>query len=447
MKLQLLSLLLAAALLLSGCATGEPAPQVYSAGFGCAELPVPENSDQPLCIAGYNNGKEITGVLDAQQARALWLDDGSTSIVLIVVDCVGLSSATVKQIRQRLAAFTRRTGCDSVNVISTHTHAGVDTLGLWGPVAISGKNDAFMETVIAGAAEAAEAAYENRTSGTLRYSAAKTYGLQRDSRDPQIFDNRLYQLCFTPDDGSKNGIRLFSFAAHAEALRSENTLVSRDYPGAVCDIIKAQTGDDAIYLPGAIGGLIMTPVLCGEPFDAKENLRLTGEKIASFALSAPEGETVSPAISVSRVEFEVELDNTLFKYYKFLGILENASRRSLSGQYYLQTELTVLRLGQVTLALLPGEVFPELVSRADLSGDPKPLREIANAYGAENLVVVGLANDELGYILPPSNYVLDAELPYFREAGGDHYEETNSTGINCAHALAQAFEKALQNLK
>ncbi|MBQ8579608.1 MAG: neutral/alkaline non-lysosomal ceramidase N-terminal domain-containing protein [Oscillospiraceae bacterium] len=447
MKMQLFALLLIFALLLSGCAAGEPAPQVYSAGFGCKELPVPEKSDQPLYIAGYNNGKEITGVLDAQQARALWLDDGSTSIVLIVVDCVGLSSATVKQIRQRLAAFCRRTDCDSVNVISTHTHAGVDTLGLWGPVAISGKNDAFMETVIAGAVQAAEEAYANRTAGTLCYSTTKTYGLQRDSRDPQIFDNRLYQLCFTPDDGSKNGIRLFSFAAHAEALRSENTLVSRDYPGAVCDIIKAQTGDDAIYLPGAIGGLIMTPVLCGEPFDAKENLRLTGEKIASFALSAPEGEVLSPAIGLSRVEFEVELDNTLFKYYKFLGILENEGRRSLSGQYYLQTELTVLRLGQVTLALLPGEVFPELISRASLSGDPKPLREIAADYGVENFMVVGLANDELGYILPPSAHMLDEELPYFREAEGDHYEETNSVGVHCAHALAQAFEKALQTLK
>ena len=400
--------ILLALVLLLGCAPTEtPEEAAWEAGFGSAELPLPAEDAGPLYIAGYRNGKEITGVLDLQQARALWLSDGRTAMVLIAVDCVGLGSDTVARIRSGLADFCRRTGCGSVNVVATHTHAGVDTLGLWGPVGIDGKNSAFMENVIDGAVAAAQAAYADRCEGTLSYSATETAGLQEDSRSPHVFDHHLYQLHFTPAYDAHNGIRLVSFAAHAEALRSDNTLVSRDFPGAVCDIITEKTGEDVLFLPGAIGGLIMTPELKQGAFDARENLRLTGEAIASCALSAEEGRRLLPALNCSQVRWETPLDNTIFLYYKFLGILQNDVRQALTGTYYLQTELTVLGLGDLALALLPGEIFPELVSGTGKPADPEGLKQIAGRYGMKELLVVGLANDEIGYIVPPSDFVLD----------------------------------------
>lgn len=404
-------------------------------------LELPTEPEQPLYIAGYHSGREITGVLDLQQARALWLDDGSTSIVLISVDCIGLDSGTVNQIREELSDFCRETGCDSVNVVSTHTHAGVDTLGLWGPVAIDGKNDAFMQTLIRGAVTAANRAYEDRARGSLNYVTTPTEALQEDSRDPQVYNSDLYQLRFQPEDPGKNGIRLISFAAHAEALRSENTLVSRDYPGAVCDILTAETNDDVLFVPGAIGGLVMTPRFKEDPV---ENLQVTAERIANRALAAKKGRALAPQMSVSRVEFETELDNTLFQYYKFLGILGNPVRQTLSGEYRLTTELTLIRLGDLALLLLPGELFPELINGTGRESDPPALRDVATGYGIEDLMVIGLANDEIGYILPPSDFVLHASLPYLSEAEGDHYEETNSVGPDCARDLAEAFKKAMQ---
>ena len=113
----------------------------------------------------------------------------------------------------------------------------------------------------------------------------------------------------------------------------------------------------------------------------------------------------------------------------------------------IKTEVNVLNLGEVTLGLIPGEIFPELVSGTGDSRDPQPLREIAAENGREELVVVGLANDEIGYIVTPGDYLLDEELPYLNEAEGDHYEETNSVGKNCAEALAKAFAEALQKTK
>lgn len=441
-------LLLCLALLLCGCErTSVQTEKIWSAGFGCAALSLPEKSEQPLYIAGYHGGWEIAGVLDLQQVRALWLDDGENAMVLIAVDCVGLGSDTVQKIRAKLSDFCRETGCDQINVVATHTHAGVDTLGLWGPTALDGKNDDFMEILIEGAVSAAKMAYADRSRGTLQFSATETEGLQADSRMPEVFDRNLYQIRFVPDDPAQNAIRLISFAAHAEALRGDNTLVSRDYPGVVCDTVTAQTGDDAIYLPGAIGGLVMTPIMSEKTFDAEENLYLTGEKIAEAVLAAENWRSLKPSLSMARIEWETPLENTIFLYYKFLGILGNDVRQSLTGTYYLQTELSALRLGDVSLALLPGEIFPELVTGTGNNADPEPLKSIAAGFGVEELIIVGLANDEIGYIVPPSDYVVDGELPYFREAEGDHYEETNSVGANCAADLADAFYQALEKLK
>ncbi len=140
------------------------------------------------------------------------------------------------------------------------------------------------------------------------------------------------------------------------------------------------------------------------------------------------------------------MENTLFLYYRFLGILGNQVRRGLFGGYYIRSELTLLQLGDLTLALLPCELFPELVTDTGDPADPAPLAETAKAYGIDNLIVVGLANDELGYVIPPSDFVLDEELPYIREAEGRHYEETNSVSPYAAEAIAGAFEEALKKL-
>ncbi len=409
-------------------------------GFASRELTYGPMTD--YYIAGYRNGASPDGVFDSQRVSALWIQAGETSALLLTVDCVGLSGGMVGQIRDALASFREETGCSAVHVISTHTHAGVDTLGLWGPVGVDGRNGDFQRQIIRLAEEAAHAAWQSRESGALLYSATPTEGLQRDSRDPQVYDANLYQLRFVPSEDGP-GIRILNYAAHAEALRGANRLISRDYPGAVADIIHRETGDETLYLPGAVGGLIMTKefTLLG----AEENLRITGEKLAAHALAPAEERPLSPQLDFITREFTTPLQNTLFIWYKFLGILDSRITGG-PGSYTLHTELSLLRLGNLTLALLPGEIFPELISGTGSAEDPQSLRDIAAEHGAQELLIVGLANDEIGYIIPPSAFLLDGEYPYVQGAPG-HYEETNSVGPRCALDLAEAFRQAFNQLE
>ncbi len=429
----------------------------WAMGFGRCEIPLPEDESQPYYIAGYNSGWEPAGVLDLCNAQAVWMDAGAGGILLIGVDCVGLGSPTIKEIRARLENLCEEAGCTAVNVYSTHDHAGVDTLGLWGPVMVDGKNDEYMENVIEAAVSAAYEAAETRTEGKLFYGAVDTEekeNMLRDSRYPLVYDSYLHQLRFDPLDEEVSGIRMYIYGAHAESLRGSNSLISRDFPGVMCDKVEEQSGDHAMFMPGAIGGLIMTKEFNGL---FVSNLNITGNKLAEYALAIEDEKEIEPDLQYARSEFKVPMDNTGYLFYKFLGVLENEiSKGDSATGYMLHSEMTVLQVGELLLALIPGEIFPELVWGGEAAQhnpdgkNPIPLAEIAASYGYDQLLVIGLANDELGYIVPPSDFLLNEDAPYLLrsvdEDGEDHYEETNSVGEDCAVIIAQIFEQLVNSL-
>ena len=101
--------------------------------------------------------------------------------------------------------------------------------------------------------------------------------------------------------------------------------------------------------------------------------------------------------------------------------------------------------------MIPCELFPELAYGGYLSEDesaeglspdinPEPLIEIADD---DHLLIFGLANDELGYVLPPNDFMLNEDTPYLDKAidrfGRRHYEETNSMGPGTAEIIAENF--------
>ena len=450
-------LLLPVLLLCAGCGKGAEAPELNTAGdswycgFGLRQIRLPE-TEEPLYIAGYHNGREITEVRDFCQARAVWLDTGGDGVLLIGIDCVALDSGAVAGIRASLADLP---GCAGILVYATHTHAGIDTLGLWGPVAMDGKNDDYQQNLLKAAEEAGREAYANRTAGTLRYGSVDTEEMYRDSRDPQVYDSKLYQLHFQPEkDGP--GLRMYFYGAHAEALRGGNRRLSRDYPGLLCDGVTEATGDHTMFFPGAIGGLIMTKAFeagADAGPGAEANLLTTGEKLVEYALSIRQERSLEPRLRLASTEFTVALDNPVFLLYRLLGILDNRAVKAESATGYgVRTELSLLMLEDVALGLIPGEIFPELVygGSLDPAKDPVPLAKLAQERGIGTLLIVGLANDEIGYIVPPSDFRVHEQLPYLERSpddkGEDHYEETNSVGPGCAEQVAAAFVKALETL-
>jgi hypothetical protein len=106
-----------------------------------------------------------------------------------------------------------------------------------------------------------------------------------------------------------------------------------------------------------------------------------------------------------------------------------------------------LRLGQLEIATIPGEIYPELV--LDKVADPAPegadfpdapiepaiYKQLKSPYR----MIIGLANDEIGYILPKRQW--DEKPPWTYDNKKAPYGEINSLGPDTGPLICEAFRK------
>jgi len=433
-------------------AIDEPGPR-YTVGFGRAPFTPDDVGEKIYWLAGYGNERPAKSVHSGICASAVYIDDntGRDALLLISLDCVGLLRDDVEVIRRRLARFCERTGCRAVNVFSTHCHAGPDTMGLWGRLPLSGRDAAFMEGLYWAACIAAEQAYTRRKDGKLYAGSIEAGGIQKDIRHPEVFCKTLTRLRFAPGDGSAE-TWVLNFAAHPEVMDQRNSAVSADYVHFLRSKIEGGRDAKVIYFNGAIGGMI-TPIEIN-PEDFMESARWAGEEIAAAAMRVEDERELAPLVNLIRQEFYIELANVLFCLAGLIKLMPRGRYATGEGPLGIsvKAEMNYIEIGDAHILTVPGELFPELqiggylsAEEASMGGpemNPKPLRKIAND---ENLIVFGLGNDELGYILPPNDYMLDPEQPFVKEPrdrhGRNHYEETNSAGPMTAVRVAETFER------
>ncbi len=432
---------------------------IFTVGFGKRVILPDDIETKKYYIAGYGENNPARGVIDPQYAHAMWLDDnsGRGGVLFISLDIVGLLNKDVNKIRERLSDFCRETGCRSINVFSTHNHAGIDTMGIWGKLPFSGKDPVFMETLFKNTLEACFEAYENRRDGDLYLGTIEVPDMQEDIRTPVVYSKTLTRFRFVPSDGSRE-VWFLNFASHSESLQGCNHLVSADFPCYLREKIDAEACADVVYTVGAIGGMISMDIPDEDKLRKEhrllESTRKIGYKLADYALNISNDEKLEPVINFGRREFYAAVENTILTLACMIGLLE--ADRYADSKYTklmcLKTEVSIFEIGNKKMLFLPCEIFPELVYGGFLGGDesatgkgaevnPVILSEIVND---KNIMVCGLANDELGYVVPPNDFILHPTAPYL-ENGRDahnrrHYEETNSMSPKIAFEIAENIE-------
>ena len=438
-----------------------PKADKFTFGFGKATI-MPSTQipgEKTYYVAGYKINNPATGILDEMKAKALWIDDnsGRGGVVFVSVDCVGLFGVDVNEIKTRLHHFTDITGCRSINICSTHCHAGVDTMGMWGPLPKSGRDPEFMEIVFDGVISAVKDAYANRRDGQIylgRTHADKD--AQKAPRPPHVYSDVLTRLRFVPDDGSRE-IYMVNFASHPESLLGKNSLISADFPCYMAEYIDENKNAEFMYFAGAIGGICMHPM----DDDNIVSTKKTGKRLAELLCSIEQEQKLSPSISILKQEMYLTGENPVFWFASKMGIIPEKMIVTGTGELNIgiKSEMTYIEFGELNMLLIPGELFPELAYGGYLSGEessigaptdinPTPLCEIA---GDENLLIFGLANGEIGYILAPNDYLLHDRFPYIDQPtdkfGRKHYPETNSLGPRTACDIAKTFRSMMQTVK
>jgi hypothetical protein len=424
----------------------------------------------PVWIAGFGNRRAANGIHDELWARSVIIDDGRTRLAIVALDAIGFMNNDVVDVRKRISA---ETGISYIIIASTHTHEGPDLLGLWGKSFLrSGVNKEYLEFVKRQIVKSVSQANSALTPAVLEVSEelAGAIPMVKDTRMPEVFDSGLRMIRFADKENGSTLGSLISWGNHPETLWGKNLLITSDFPHYLREyvekgvyngdsLIKPGTGGVAVYFTGAIGGLMTThpSIAIKDPFTGVEysepsfeKADAQGKQLALLILNAmekPDEKVENASISLSVRTVILPIENRMFRLGTMLGILD----RGTSGWMKMRSELAVFNIGPVSFATVPGEVYPEIVnggieapSGNDFDLEPVEIPSIREMMKGKYKFIFGLANDEIGYIIPKSQW--DAKSPFTYGRNSSPYGEENSLGPETANIIHRNLKEMLSEI-
>ncbi len=425
-----------------------------------------------IWLAGFHNNRPARAVHDDLWARAIVFDDGKYCVALASIDAIGFYHDYVIDVRNRVA--TKPWKIDHVIVTATHNHETPDLMGLWGPSFFkSGVNAEYLQYVETRIVQAIGDAYAQRQPAQILAARIDSTAsdLVRDSRPPRILDDAIHLVQFR--SAAKDSLlgMLINWGDHPETLADDNLDITADFcyywlqgieKGIIYDdqVKRPGVGGLAVFANGCVGGLMTT--LSVDVHDPWLNThfkkatfakaRAQGYRLADLVLdkmqNGPWEKVENPQIGLAAQTFFLPVANNLFRLGGALGILD----RGFVGLNKLRSEVNVLTLGDVvSMLMLPGEIYPEIVNGgvespagADFAGpiiETPPLRQL---MPGKFKLVIGLANDEVGYVLPKTQW--DEKKPYTYGSKKGHYGEINSCGPEVGPAVYQTAKHLLTKI-
>lgn len=483
----------------------------WNLGFGKASMVPENLKDgsKEYYTGGYFTQK-INGVYDDQGANAVAMNDnsGRGTVVMVSVDGIGVCNDDVRQMRaaaeKKLAEKGIKSDIVAININSTHCHTVIDTQGFGlEPLILTvfrnlfsflpflnpsrSIDTEFHDCMINGASDAIVEAYTNMESGKLYYFETATIG--RSERNNNYMDdeygyifNKRYDMegyqhaiaCFkfVPDAADSKPTVLANLGAHPTTIDRATKLLSADFPHYIEEKVNA-AGMNFAFIQGAQSpisvdkGAVQTPGIV-EEINAQiaadprvkdyESAKKLGYEFARLILEAQtKAEPVAPVINVKMSEVTVPLEYGLLELGAVSGLLGTTTVRDRNAKsgYSIISEVGYLELGtDIVMLTVPGELVPQLVygnvvdKTQSYLGKDWELDCSAELLGEDKTVLVmGLCNDAIGYIVPDNDYApFIADSLWNTDLGeklwGEpqrHYEEMLSTGSNAGSTVMGAI--------
>jgi hypothetical protein len=371
------------------------------AGFGVAPIRI----NPPVYLAGFGARTEpAQSVHDDLEARAIYLDDGTTKLCLIVCDLLGMSPGFSAPARTAVAELLG-VEASCVLIACTHTHsgpsamAGTEALGWPNP---EGLANAIVHACVAAATSARDAAVD----AALRYARVPLPDGFSFNRRGQAYDEPTFQVLDVVGADGRVGV-LANMSIHPVLLGPEWLEVSTDWIGPFRSAIESNSGGTAIQLTGSLGDINPTPP--GGPGDDTYEVWASAEQTATF------GKTLAAHV-VTAVNGAQPLDGTLDVVRAEthdipVGVTPIAA---LLNEPVLNVEFVEWAIGDVRLVSMPGEAF-------HLLG-----REIASARG-DRVLLAGISPAWHGYLPHP---------------WGEGYEEGVSYGEEFVRTIREVLTSA-----
>jgi hypothetical protein len=243
---------------------------------------------------------------------------------------------------------------------------------------------------------------------------ARVEGFIRNARNPALLDPTISILQPMGEDGRPIAT-VVHFACHVEGISAGVRELTADFPGPMCQQIAEDGGGQPVFLNGALGGMVSGD----NKARTHEEARVMGLGLAAIvrdlAGTAQPAEKFTFSVDTRRVEIPVTNP-------KFQALMLLQNRRKLHRGRVVG-EMSLITLGECQIVTVPGELLPEVGW------------EILEKMNGFPRMVVGLANDELGYIIPAWDY----------RAG--EYEESMSVGAAAAPVVRDTALRMLLGIK
>jgi hypothetical protein len=428
---------------------------------GAAKVAITPDLGRPVYIAGFGQNRLATGVHDELYARCVALDTGARPLVVCAADLIGFflddTDAVRAIVRAKLPAID-----PEVVVAATHVHEGPDTMGLWGPArGVSGIDGRYNRRAVERIAEAAVQsvrALAPASASLATISSPELDSFIDDDRPPVTHDSALTILRLTAANGRAIAT-VVNWAYHPETTGSRNTLITADYPAALCAELEKRNGGIAAFWNGAVGGMqsplnakVTDPATrVPAPDNTFRKAEIIGTRVAALAASARFTPAAIDHVFFRREMVRIPVSNPQFLAAQKADLFKGRNRTTADGALAVPVGYASLSSAGkplLEIAFIPGELYPELSTgavvrypEADFPGAPiEPA--LKPSMTAPFRMVLGLADDEIGYIIPNAEW--DEKAPYLNGAPKPWYGEVNSPGPEAAVCILSAFEDLLK---
>jgi len=384
-------------------------------GFGSKVIAIPRG--QPM--AGYaRRFGQAQGTHDPLMAIAVVWDEGSDPLALLSLDLLAATDDLVAAVRAGLEPAGVHPS--RAIIATTHTHSGP---GGNFPALLAGSDlypDEVRQLVVEAATEAVEEALANATEGRTFVTTAAIQGIASNRFFASERPRPQAKLVVIRSDRGILG-SIVNYGAHPTVLDERNLFYSADYVAALRRAIAAQLdGAPVVFLNSASGDLSTRGVRRASTFAEADRLGslLAAELLAADGQVEVAGQplaTASARITVRAKVFPTDgeiadLVRRLRAALKTSGLNEVERRtasNNLLGAEQLgfvartfrdarrEIELRALRIGEITILAIPGELFSELGAQLEQSLDSV-------------LLLATTANGHVGYIVPPAVHATEA---------------------------------------
>ncbi len=448
---------------------------VWSLGYGSASLQTGDELDGKHYVGGslsFPKTKAATAIYDDQRVRVIAINDGSGrgTLIFAVIDGFGISSTDVRGIRKELADFAKANNIVGINISVLHQHSCVDTFGMNGDLVkmiftnpalnrinntfgtdyklLNGQNASFMKHLYDVTVDSVKEAVNSMTTGKMYYSEIEAGEYIRDKREPMVFDSKIHRFRFVPDNGTKE-TWLCNMAIHAVGNGAAGTEITGDYPYYIEQEVN-KAGANFIQIQGAELAISSKHDSLNLPEGTPrlESLKIYGTTLGKLIVESNEAETeVAPLLNYRMKEYYVPVTNQILEFAGRLGALTNTVVTTDENNHVLEvaTELGYLEIGtKLAVAIIPGELEPAIAYGGYLDADHSwtgtdfDYPSLQDIVGTDKeLLVFGLMNDQIGYILEDNDYssILSGVN-----------EEIVATGNLAGSTTINAFEELIKSI-